>query len=305
MTLLPKLPESINGPNLLIFTTSTADSDLSDYLSDDYNFEVWMRKLSLKEQLKIRNSRHSRIKELVSRLFAKLVLNYIIYLQGIGEAFDPWRELHYEYNEYGKPSLREQKELKFEYNSSSSNDIIGIMVQINSNSAVGIDLSHESQDSISPTDFIDQFSEIFGPMEFQQLTSIQNIHQRYVSFNHFWTLKEAFTKFVGCGLHVDLSSITFQLPEKRMKMREPIPSECRQTVIDYDIEWLSDITVEYEKLPVKFRDRIEGRVYCCSGVLRKGPGLPVIISCISEEAGLIEKSKNYHINMSSFLKEME
>lgn len=295
------LPSSVLQPGIMIFSTCTANADLSDFLADDYNFELCMRKLSLRDQLKVRNSRHNRNRELVVRLFTKAVLNYVMWLQRKTK-FDPWRELHFDYNEYGKPRLRGQTDLAFEYNSSGSNDIVSIIVQVNCPSPVGIDLSHERQDLISANDFMDQFNGIFAQQELDQLVQIDDTRQRYVCFNHFWTLKEAFTKFVGCGLNVDLSSFWFRLPRSKLTFRNAFTPEGEHMVTRYDIDWLSGIEVDFADLPEPFVSGIGTRkVYCCSGVLRHGADLPVIISCISQEEGLVEKSTNFHIDMRMLL----
>lgn len=302
MTLLTELPAASAGPRVLIFTTSTANETLSGFLSDDFNFEVCMRKLSLKEQRRVWNSRFSRDKELVSRLFTKFVLNYVLYLQKNEPVFDPWAELHFEFNQYGKPTIRGQKELGFEYNTSSSNDLVCIVVQINSRGSVGVDLSHESQDSVSPTDFMDQFLDIFSSAERTQIDQIGDISHRYVTFNHFWTLKEAFTKLVGCGLNVDLSSFEFELPTGKMVVRDSLVHSLDVAVTQYSIEWLSGISVDYSNLEDRFKDDLGFRpVFCHSGVLRAGPKLPVLISCMNQEPDLVERSVNYHISMEKLL----
>lgn len=298
-----------NTSKITIFTTSTNSEELTNFLKDDFNFELCMRKLSLDEQLKVRNSKHNQHKELVSRLFTRTVLNYAIYHQrkkkNPEENFHQWAELHYEYNQYGKPRLQEQNELNFEYNSSGSNDIISIAIQYDSESPIGIDLSHESQDLISSTDFMEQFRGIFAPEEVKQLDEIEDIWQKYVKFNHFWTLKEAFTKFVGCGLNVDLSSFWFQLPGEKLKEKNAATTIPSQEVSRYDVDWLSGIEVDFLGLCEPFRSEIgEKKVYCCSGVLRKGQKLPVIISCISHEENLAEKITTMHMDMNVVLREI-
>lgn len=290
--------QSIDGHQIILFTTSTANAELVQFLSDDFNFEICMRKLSLKDQLKVRNSQHNRIKELGLRLFSKYVLNYIVYIQGGSPSFDPWAELPMEYNKYGKPQLKNQNFLNFQYNSSSSNDIISIVVLINSSSSVGIDLSHETQDSISATEFMDQFQGIFTSHEQNQLMKIDNIEERYVAFNHFWTLKEAFTKFIGCGLNVDLAKISFHLTDEKLELRGSIPSE-KGLVTGYNVKWLEGIKVEYSELADEFRTNFNHhhyKVYCSSAVLRAEDKLPVIVTVISPHDN-IKKSKNFHFDM--------
>lgn len=305
MTLVELLPNSFERSQILLFTTSVANHRLIQFLSDDYNFEICMRKLSLKDQVKVRNHRHNRIKELVLRLFTKAVLNYVIFVQGRLTGFDPWAELGTTYNKYGKPQLRNQQELNFQYNSSSSNDVISIVVQVRSQRPVGIDLSHETQDSISSVDFMDQFRGIFATAETTQLMQISDIGDRYVTFNHFWTLKEAFTKFIGCGLNVDLSKFSFVLSKEPLAMRNAIPA-LDDSVTSYDVEWVGGIEVDYSELAEEFKRDFGHeyeKVYCSSGVLRVGDKLPVIVSIITSED--IKERRHFHINMGALLGSME
>lgn len=301
MTLVDLLPKSFKRPQILLFTASVANHKLLQFLSDDYNFEVCMRKLSLKDQVKVRNHRHNRIKELVLRLFTKAVLNYVIFVQGRLARFDPWAELHLTYNKFGKPQLRNQQELNFQYNSSSSNDLTSIVVLMGSKRPVGIDLSHETQDSVSSIDFMDQFEGIFAKAETTQLMKVSDIGDRYVTFNHFWTLKEAFTKFIGCGLNVDLSKFSFVLPNEPLALRNAIPALDDQ-VANYDVEWVGGIEVDYSELAEDFKRDFGYEyemVYCSSGVLRVGDKLPVIVSIITSED--IKERSHFHINMEALL----
>lgn len=306
MDLSEQVLKSGKCSKISIFTTSTTSKELADFLKDDYNFELCMRKLTLKEQLKVRNSKHNQQKELVSRLFSMAILNHAIHCQRLklcpDEKYNQWAELLYEYNQYGKPRLQDQSKLNFEFNSSGSNDIISIAIKYDSHSPIGIDLSHESQDLISSTHFMDQFQGIFAPQEVEQLDRIIDIGQKYLSFNHFWTLKEAFTKFVGCGLNIDLSSFWFRLPHEKLKFKNAIGGSQSQLVSRYYVDWLSGIEVDYLRICEPFKSEIgNDKVYCYSGVLRRSGNLPVIISCISKDDKMAENITCLHINMKLLL----
>lgn len=303
MSLHLSLPTNLEVPGVLIFTTCTADEGTSEYLADDFNFEVWMRKLLLKDQLRVRNSRYNRNRELLQRLFTTYVLNYVVSVQQKSD-FDPWGKLTFHYNAFGKPELRGPGDLRLEFNSSGSNDVISIIVQLNSSGPVGIDLSHEKQESISSTDFMDQFGGIFAPAEKRQLQSIDDVLDRYVAFNHFWTLKEAFAKFLGFGLNMDLSSYWFQLPQKKMVIKSSIPKKITEPVTEYSVDWLDGIKVDISGLQPELARNLQGEVFCCSGVLRMGHGLPVIISCMSHVEGSIENSRLFHLDMKSLLENL-
>lgn len=272
-----KLPKK----GTVVFTTSTTSSQLALFLQDDYNFESCLRLLSLEDQLKVRNTKHQRHKALVLRLFAKIVLNH-----ALAEP-DPWKDLEYKFNEFGKPSLKH-----FQFNSSSSNDLAAIVVDFGG--SVGVDLSHQKQ-AISQDQFMDQFAPIFAKDEKRQLNAIEDSKWRYVVFNQFWTLKEAFTKYLGCGLNVDLSLFFFHLLKTELEVRNSVPLET----LEYKISWQKGTTVDFRGLK-----EANGcpHLYCYSGVLVLGDPLPVIISIISEtiEDG---KTRNFHLDFLEILKQ--
>lgn len=278
----PRLVLAENRPTIVVFTASLANKILNTLLSDDFTFELCLRKLSLTQQLKIRNTKHNRAKALSLVLFAQVVLNYTLFSAGVTPDFEPFRELPVVLNEYGKPSLNLENGPIIEYNSSSSNDLMAIVVQVNGATPIGIDLSHETQSSISETDFVEQFLGIFAPQELIQLEAEQDLSRRYVFFNQLWTLKEAFTKFVGCGLNVDLSSFYFLVgPDRPILVDPKVISGKHYKKVEMD--WQKEIKVNFENLEPKFKNRISHEpVRCQSGVLRKGSSLPVLISLVGQ-----------------------
>lgn len=291
---------TLGGPQTIIFTTLTNDLALEQLLGDDFCFELCIRKLPLTDQAKVRRSKTGQTKRLVSALFTTVVLNYCIYVQGGAPEFDPWAKLEFQYNEFGKPCIRGQEAMQFVFNSSSSNELMVIAVQLHSTSPIGVDLSHESQDSISPHSFMDQFEGIFDPREKSQLLRIPDMSDRYVAFNHFWTLKEAFTKYVGCGLNVDLASFWFLLPSAPLVLRDAIKTTSDDYVTPYNIAWQKGTVVDYLNLPQKMLNTIgEKKLSCSSGVLRSNSTIPVIISVVEDEPGL--KSSCLHLNFLAIL----
>ena len=160
-----------------------------DYLNDDFNFEISLRLLNLKDQLAVRCQKNAKqpYKQLINRLFAKLILNYVLYIYDPKDEFQPWKDLEFSYNQFGKPYLTQQDLYHFQFNMSSSNDIIGIVVQLNALGPIGIDLSHSRQ-AISPTNFLEEFKPIFDPAEIEQLLEIKDISYRYIIFNQLSTV---------------------------------------------------------------------------------------------------------------------
>ncbi|CUM62865.1 uncharacterized protein PRCAT00000424001 [Priceomyces carsonii] len=282
-----------NGEVKLILVTTSLTKDILNFLSDDYNFEVALRKLNLKDQLKVRNIKDERNKfrALVSRLFQKLVLNYLIFshqvINKIGSQRSAWEELNFRYNDYGKPHFPEQDALKIQFSFSSSNDVLCLLIELNTLDPIGIDLSHSEQAAISSLNFISQFRPIFGSAELQQLQDIQDEKYKYLLFNQIWTLKEAFVKYIGSGLNIDLSKFEFNLRDRLAdKSAKPI-TNSDSFIKRYDVEWKNDIEISVNGLIesncrfLKTLDLME--IFCMSSILRNSNGnnLPVIASIIT------------------------
>lgn len=290
-----KLVIQNHDPEIVIFVTSTSNLKLTQILSDDFHFEQCIRKLSLSEQRAVRNSRHNPIKQLVLRLFSKYVLNFSLSsIDPSSSSFSPWTELQYTYNDFGKPELLDHTGQIFQFNSSSSNDLAAIAVQFNQLSPVGIDLSHEVQDSISPTEFMRQFEGIFSDEETELLQSISDSNAKYHKFNQIWTLKEAFTKFLGTGLNIDLSSFSFNLAKLGSLSAFESEEERFEAQKEVKLTWQDGIDVDTSRLPSKFQEQIgETEVLCSSAILKSNKfmnddpssflsRLPVIISVVHQ-----------------------
>ncbi|KAI5962393.1 GLY1 [Candida pseudojiufengensis] len=241
------------------------DDDLIEYLEDDFNFETTLRLLNdLKLQSKIQNLKSPiKYKQLVSNLFTRHVLNK--------QLQKPiFYKLEYSYNQYGKPILP-----GISFNSSSSNEIIAIAI---SNKDVGIDLSHTTQ-NISSTDYIEQFKPMFSADEIDQVTT-------YFKFNHLWTLKEAFTKLLGCGLNIDLSKFHFELNNFNDEFGM-LEKENRGEEAIVHMKWYDNISINAEQLFNEENEFVEGfknQFYCYSTCLKYSiDSLPVICSLITPE----------------------
>lgn len=257
-------------PYIVVFT---ADADaVAGYLSDSYNFEVCMRALPLEEQLAVRNVKHAQTKALVLKTFTLAVLNHCV----AATLYRPWAPLQYTYNEFGKPGLRAQA---FEFNSSSSNSMVSIAVQFHAATPIGIDLSHERQDAISETNFMEQFRGIFADSEARQLNAVDNIASRYMLFNQLWTLKEAFTKFLGCGLNIDLLSFAFDVSRETLLLKNPQFHDSEGFLRPMNVLWQRGTTFDTANVTY---EQIDGPISCMSAVLKKGKDLPVICSLVHQ-----------------------
>lgn len=281
--------------NVYIFTTRMS-SRLVALLDDDYNFETCLRFLNdLKQSVTLQSITNHQLKceSLINLLFSRIVLNLVIH-KVTGRTFDPWEPIPFTYNEYGKPlvSLDTNEGPKtLQFNSSTSNQILSIILELSpQNTPIGIDLSHTEQSSISSTEFMDQFAPMFSPREREQLLQL-DVAERYTLFNHLWTLKEAFTKFLGCGLNIELADIDFVFGNMDIShYANHKQTDVYDEVLEITLQWFRDIEVDVSKLQAK-RNRFllaltNPNMYCHSSVLYEGSSinnkLPVIISFISQ-----------------------
>ncbi|RKP29008.1 hypothetical protein METBISCDRAFT_19679 [Metschnikowia bicuspidata] len=280
--MFPRKAVGDGTPTIVVYATSTCSARVTALLADDFSFELCLCKLSFSEQRLVCNNRH-RVRALVLRLFTKYVLNAAMHeSRSVPAAFQPWADLQYTSNEFGKPTLLGGPH----FNASSSNDVAAVVVQFNQNTPVGIDVSHELQDGISPTHFMSQFEGIFLPEETAFLNSIDSLPQRYVGFNQLWTLKEAFSKFLGTGLNVDLARASFRC----LRVVQPSSSS--------ELSWDHDIIVNTSQLAPQLQKITRGGVRCALAVVKDGVvgRLPVIMSLVHQA----DISDYYYIHIDMY-----
>lgn len=115
-------------------------------------------------------------------------------------------DIVFEYNDYGKPSLKTNNTIHF--NASHSGEwIVGAFCK----SPVGIDV-----EKITPIDF-GIAEHYFTKKESKKLIALP--HSRQLSFFYeLWTLKESFVKQQGNGLSIPLNSFTVENDENGLLM---------------------------------------------------------------------------------------
>lgn len=295
--------------NIILLFTTRLTNELIEFWNDDYNFECSLRLLNdLSLQQKIssitKNPNHQqqrfKYKQLLSNLFIRYTINSII------QSNDLFKKIEFDYNEFGKPILP----YNFQFNISSSNDIIALIVEFPSSSSlsssslssslsgdraydpIGIDLSHSIQNSISNTEYLEQFKPIFDDV--YELPQIDN----YFKFNHFWTLKESFTKLIGSGLNIELSDFYFivdyndnEFSSDNEKFQTGIVgNNIGDSWMYYSLNWFDKILINIDKLELAKNQFITAlnkkEFYCRSSILDNGnvdeSKLPVIITIINQ-----------------------
>lgn len=263
-----------------VYTTYISPTDY-DWLVDDFNYELTVRHLLHEDQAKLSSIKDRRIKakKLVTSLFVVAVLNYVKHGKLL---LDP---VTFTYNKYGKPSIE-----GVSFNVSTSNDVIALAVD-RTGGPIGIDLSHSSQ-RILRSSFLGDFKDIFHILELQQLESIKEESVRYAVFNQFWTLKEAFTKYTGSGLNMDLQLFYFRLgghvdgQKNTDFMQIKKRGDFRSPVVEYKVDWIDHTVISQEN-----------DLFCRSGTLIPGDP-PVVISIV--KLGPIV-CKQYYVTIESLI----
>lgn len=273
----------LKGFPILLYVVDINNVKLQEFLLDDFNFEISLRLLNLKDRMRVLRCRRKedQAKRLTIFLMNKFVLNGLLHRHGNSHTFDPWKDINFTYNEYGKPSIYDEKDVEFLYSASSSNEISCIAVQLNSKEPIGVDLSHSHQ-AVSQTNFLEEFDLALHEKEKKQLLDVESVLLRYIAFNQLWTLKEAFTKFVGCGLNIDLSSFYFEF--EKVELDELTCFSISKS--SEDLKWLKRTKVlldinKKEKILEDFMDDTKD-IRCSSAIIDSQKGFtPIIASVIS------------------------
>ncbi|KKO55323.1 4'-phosphopantetheinyl transferase family protein [Paenibacillus sp. DMB20] len=117
------------------------------------------------------------------------------------------KDIHFEYNEFGKPRLKNQSHRYFNISHSGQWVVVAL-----DTSPIGIDI-----EKIQPIDF--RIGEkFFTSLETRQiLCQPKPMMTRY--FYKFWTLKESYIKAIGKGLSIPLDSFSFDLSKTNISLQ--------------------------------------------------------------------------------------
>ncbi|GAA5819999.1 hypothetical protein JCM11251_005440 [Rhodosporidiobolus azoricus] len=130
----------------------------------------------------------------------------------------PWSELGFEKGERGRPSaiskFSSSAPLPIDYNVSHDSDLVAVASLPSWGKArVGVDVMRirNPWDGCSIDDFVEGISEQLTPSERVALASSPSDTIKLRHALALWTLKEAYVKATGDGLHFDLLRLSFRL----------------------------------------------------------------------------------------------
>ncbi|WP_206911855.1 4'-phosphopantetheinyl transferase [Enterococcus sp. DIV0840] len=170
-------------------------------LNDSLNSDVWSKwfhLLELEKQNKIKTLRFAdnRLRCLAAGILLRSMLfNHCQVLPS---------ELVFSTNEKGKPFLVSHPELFF--NLSHSGDYVCCSL---SSSPVGVDI--EKMETLD----IESIASYFSIHEKKYICSKDTEQEHLDAFYSLWTLKEAFSKYIGSGLSIPLDTYSFFLNKKK------------------------------------------------------------------------------------------
>lgn len=137
----------------------------------------------------------------IRSLFAEVLLRYALKkhygLEGADIQFDT--------NEYGKPSLKKNKNIYF--NVSHSGDWILCAI---SSKPVGVDVEQIKEKNI---DIAERF---YAEEEYQTLLKSKNASELFFVY---WTLKESYVKAEGKGMSISFSTFAFDVSEEAIVLK--------------------------------------------------------------------------------------
>ncbi|SCU89694.1 LAFA_0E20120g1_1 [Lachancea sp. 'fantastica'] len=165
------------------------------FLDDDFQFEALLRLLSLQTQRRILNRKNPSLRKTA-------LCNQLLQLFGISITTGlPFHSLSLEIATLGKPTCAAMTGLAFNMSNCDGRTAMYIDAATN----VGIDLACVSDCHGFGDDYLGTFKSIFSCQEYHTLNQMAPGALRDRKFTHYWSLKEAYTKFTGTGLNCDLS----------------------------------------------------------------------------------------------------
>jgi 4'-phosphopantetheinyl transferase len=123
------------------------------------------------------------------------------------------RYIQFEFNEFGKPQLKNHPQLHFNI-SHSGRWVVAVIDKC----PIGLDV-----EQMKPID-LGIAERFFAPAE-KQYILCQPPERSLMGFYQIWTLKESYIKAVGRGLSIPLDSFSFELTKDRIFLSDSISEE--------------------------------------------------------------------------------
>lgn len=215
------------------------DSRIVQLLRNDFKFELLLRNLDLKRQLKIRNTKNEmdRFVKLVNMIILRFVLEQY-------EGLTNSKEIEEGRNKYGKPFLKNRD---YQFNISDEENLVCLAIGFDErfkNDEIGIDLADptdieefklEKLEDFYRTDF----RAIFGCEEVEWMDYIfpQLTYKKQLELlSHIWALKESYCKYIGIGITAGMEK--FQFPHCRdiVNVENQIDDYCHADTNYFKIE---------------------------------------------------------------------
>lgn len=160
--------------------------------------ETALFRTAVSEERKRKAGRFVRETDTIRCICGELLLRYSFYQKY--ERF-PEAELCYNYNQFGKPVLKDMEQMHF--NISHSGDWVGIVYGMDE---VGLDIERIPSDSESI------FWQAFHRDEKHWLKKFDG-EERVKQAVRLWTVKESYLKYIGTGLATDMDSFAILMEQ--------------------------------------------------------------------------------------------
>jgi 4'-phosphopantetheinyl transferase len=159
-------------------------------------FDTYLKRLPTPEQTRINRFVHR--KDAISCLVGQIMIRKAI--STIHPSIQ-WDQISIQRTKNGRPFVSFPK---CDFNQSHHGDWVVVCLSIENR--VGIDITQ-----LQPNITLDSFQNVFSNPEWLFIHEIENDAEQMKRFSCLWVLKEAFVKYAGCGIVVDLKLISFQL----------------------------------------------------------------------------------------------
>jgi len=143
---------------------------------------------------------HVRLEYLITRAMVRSVLSRYI-------TNFPIADITFSKNKYGKPFISDNilaKNLSFNISHTKNISVIAI--------TAGTDIGIDIEKNRKNFDFLEIAKNSFSMSEFNSLKNL-NSYKQGTRFFEIWTLKEAYIKARGKGLHIPLNLLSYSFPE--------------------------------------------------------------------------------------------